>query len=241
MDEALARAVIISDIEAVKRILKSGVKSGVKINLYDNILFWVAPRKSNINLYNLLLKNGANIDATMKRSEHSSFNSIITYRRREKLHLLTDILEKNADIEVVKYLLKKGAIIEKYYSIEAVILRSKLSSRLLSSGNENKNAMKLIDLLIQYGANINDTEPKTGQTNIMNVYNVELAKYFIIRGANMYIKDKEGYNIFDYILDEKTIKYLKKVNLLMSAIIARKRNTQYFPKELVIKTITEYL
>ena len=157
------------------------------------LMYAVQNHDVDLELINLLIDNGANVNYAAKNGK-----TILMYaiENKSNLNLLKLLIENGADINTVD---KKGKNIL-MYSIE------------------NNNKIELVKFLIEKTANIN-TFDKEGKNILMyaieNKNIIELLKFLIDNGANINHTDIDGKNILSRALNIKPYPSLELIDNLL--------------------------
>ncbi len=181
-----------------------------KINSYNSLgqppLFY-ATVKNDTTALKILIKNGADLNQLTKLGHNNA--TCIYYASQEGYVDIKILLEYNDNIEsnevhgctplriaakeghvnVINYLISKGAVIDTKGDDGATPLEHAAS----------KGHIDVVTILIKNGANINhqDNELDTPLGEAANYGHIEVVKYLLINGANKLIKNKYNYTALD--------------------------------------------
>lgn len=193
-------ASLTGDYDTVKYLID---KKNVNLNNSLNPLF-IASAKGHVNIVELLLKNGADINAKEKRGwtpimaavQNENNASVVqillkheaTVNDKSNYGITALIIasSKESNIEVVKMLLEKGADIEAkggYAQKETPLIVAAFR------GNTN-----IAEILLDYGANI-EAKNSDGETALLVAIRhrkINTANLLLKRGADFYSEDYNG-------------------------------------------------
>lgn len=211
---------------------QSAFDYAVKSN--NNIIIEMLSKYINIQLLNevknntdikkieKLLETGANPNYLLK--EYKKDNE--TYYSRQSNENILEIAIKNKNIEILDLLIKNKAIAD-YYSLKMAFSNKEIFEHLLKSGVDlttkklllisaiESNKYDIFELLIKYGANINDSNNNVNNlkqvTPLMYACHMGLLDFVeLLVKSNVEINafDKDFKTALDYAIHEEIKKYL---------------------------------
>ena len=156
------------------------LKTGSSVNLKKNgksLLMTAAQSKSTSDIVEILLKFGANVNDTDSRGKSAL------------MHALSNKEEVN--MSVIKLLLNNGADLEQNYKGGETVLHHAIN---------NCNSTQLIQMLVDYGANVNQTDEDgcLALFYAIDLDNPEIVKVLLDCGTNVNQVDKEGNSALNY-------------------------------------------
>lgn len=241
-ESVLHTAVRCNNFSITKSLLEAGANVNEKNNFSQTALH-VACWKNLPNIIKLLVENGAKTNS-------------IDCMDNAPLHIIPEVSD---NVEIFAYLVSKGAKMELEGPLEATPVhraaffnRTKIVKFLLSKGvNPNyktklygetplhgaalRQSFESIDILIEYGANINTTN-NAGESPLISVLaypyikrseviggDLAIVKYLIEHGARPSIRCKKGFSALDYANQygrnkEASADYLKFANAFYSTL-----------------------
>jgi ankyrin repeat protein len=152
----------------------------------------IAAANGHIKVADLLIKKGANIEAT-------------DYEGKTPLMIAAEV----GNVQFIEFLLDNGANIEAQDDYEKTCLRLAIASEQC----EDAEKKEVVKLLIEHGANVNATDKYDISALISAVYQkyYDIAKLLIESGANMDVRDEDDSTLIDisfYNHDHKMLKLL---------------------------------
>jgi len=233
LDNALNIAIQSNNYKGAKVLLECGFDVNNKSHLDSTIPpLFLACITNNEEMVNLLLDYNADTKREYDCNtpityaiEHLSVNAVRALVKSKKdLNLdflesahgsaLNQALWEDYD-EIVHLLLKAGANLEITNEENESILRA--PARL--------NNKVMLSYLIELGADINKADIEEGETTLMYIckhgtldakYSYDMVKLLVLKGANLFLRDKAGYTAMGYALRSQNlqiIKYLKNKGL----------------------------
>ena len=182
--------------------------------------------KNHSNIVKLLLKNGANINATSKSGKNILYYAV----QNNNLELLKYLVKYGGKfvytnygydvmfeavragyINIVKFLLPYFTDLNRYYFL--IYPTSDVRTSLLTTAIQNDN-LDIAKLLIKNGANINFINNR-GETPLLTALrnkHFDMARYLIKKGASLKAQDIAGNNAFTYAV------ILKQEDIALKAI-----------------------
>jgi ankyrin repeat protein len=177
-------------------IIRSLIKAGISNSPRFDPLIAAAQKNDNPEIYELILKNGGNVNAEYERGKTP----------------LMIALENNRQPEIIKLLIDAGADVNKkdtFYDQRASVIHY------ASKYNEQP---KTIDYLIRAGAKIN-VRDENGETPLVyaikNNNDINVIKTLINNGSRVKTRDSKGNSTL--MLAVKESENLKLINLLLNS------------------------
>lgn len=168
---ALDCAAISGNIEAAKLILARAVSLGIKDEVLSASLHW-AVTANQVAMAKYLLDEGANIEGTDQDGH------------------FTPLMETMM-LEMVELLISRGANVNAVNKFNYTPL-NKAVSNFIKPDNKEKDCVKILNLLLDKGANL-DVQDGNGTTALMwAVQKLVSTKILLDRGANVNIQSKTG-------------------------------------------------
>ncbi|QOY53812.1 ankyrin repeat domain-containing protein [Candidatus Sulfurimonas marisnigri] len=190
----LKHAIVHSDIEKLKILLKIGTNKEVSL-IEKNRLLFTAVSKNNIEAINLLLDNGADIEAK-NNSERTPLIHALAYRY----------------FDVTKLLVEKGA------NFKTPIYKGMTPTNIAAKWNLDKELM----LFIKDGAYVNIQDTLTERTPLMHTVarcshpeSIQVAKYLLEHNADINIRDKKGLDAIEITEKECHLKAKQELLVLL--------------------------
>lgn len=204
------------------------IMAGVDVNsrTYGNTLLMLAIKNNNLNLVKLLVKLGADVD--LFNGEH---NALTLAMQRDNREIFDFLLKSGANVNACNssspspliYFVQKSDNRSDTYYLEQLInygtnlnyISNGSTALMIACCNYN---LKVINVLIKNGANLNITCEHTGMTPLMMLfidinYHKNLVEHvhvnaiidffkFIIDRSNVRIMDHDGNTALDYYLEQ---------------------------------------
>jgi ankyrin repeat protein len=200
LDHYLIEAVRKNQYELVQKLIKKGADVGAQDNVKNELPFHYACKKGNINLINLAINQG--IDVNIKNDIERTllhvacikgYIDIVSTLLKEGANMEAKDIEgwtplydacENGHHEIVKLLIERGAKIE---------LENNEGVRPLHLACKGGN-LDIVNLLIERGANL-DAKPEDNSTLLhyaSRAKSCEVAKFFIEKGVDVNVTNNDG-------------------------------------------------
>ncbi len=226
----LEYAIKTSNLDIIKYLVEKGANVNNK-NAFGETVFYYAVQEANLEIIKYLTEKGANINEKNK----DGFPFLTIALKNKKIDLVKCLVENGIDINIsdkydrtplhfaiinksdeidldlIKYLIGKGAIINKKGNEGKSVLMIAIE----------KNFFDLAKFLVEKGADVNETD-QYGNTSLyyaVESADIDMIKYLVENKANVSYKNNSGDNIlksmikmnFDnnYYKKKEIEKYLK--------------------------------
>lgn len=189
------------NLEVIQEILNSDNETDININLYEgNKAIHIAANHLDINYYNFLINNNADINLVNKKEENIFL-----------------IGSKNKDLSFIKHLeaTLSPTIFKSLVNKKDIYQRTGLHNYI---NNNELFDSENIDYFIKIGLSINeqDIEGKTVLNYAIKQNNWDTLAYLLKNNGSLIVKDKEGITVEEHIMNEINILEVHKVYSYLS-------------------------